>query len=69
MKTKTRIRSWFTGKTVSGESVRFRFTYSWNRKEQVLVETNSGLVSMSLPVFHEVVIPKTDVKKRFILAK
>ena len=69
MKTKTRIHDWFVGKTLSGESVKFKFTYSWNLKEQVLVESNSGLISMSLPVFHRVVIPKVDIKKRFIVAR
>lgn len=56
-KERTRIHDWFLG-MMDNEPVTFKFTYSWNVNEQVIVKSDIYTNLLSLADFLEIVIPK-----------
>lgn len=63
---KSRIKKWFIG-TMNGNYVEFKFTYSWNMGEQVMVKSEFGTILMGLEAFKSKVTPKI-ADKFYVLA-
>lgn len=64
---KTRINKWFLG-VMNNESVKFKFTYSWDLNKQVVISTCNGNMCTSLQEFNVLVKP-IKMKNIYVEAK